>query len=99
MGRSFQLAAAERWRSALFGGGVALDDGHAFGAGDDGRIGDAEEEAVLDHARYALQGLVERLGIVDATERAVEEHVAAVGHEHLAVLLEAHPDLPPAPAL
>ena len=78
--------------SALWGG-VALDDGDAVGAGDDGRVGDAEEKAVLDHAGHALEGLVERLGIVDARERAVEKYVAAVGHEGAAVLGQPQLDL------
>ena len=80
---------AERRCSTFFAGGIAVDDGDAFGAGDDGGVGDAEEEAVLDYARHPLQGLVERLGVVDAGERAVEQHVAAVGRERLAVRVRA----------
>ena len=39
------------------------DEADAVGAGDDGKVGDAEEHAVLDHAGDQLQGLVEILGV------------------------------------
>src|SRR5690606_597117 len=54
---------------------------HTVRAGDDGGVGEAEEEAVLDDTRDPLQRLVERVGVLDAAEGAIEDVVAAICHE------------------
>ena len=44
------------------------------------RVAEADEEAGLEHAGDALELAVERFGIVDRAEAAVDDHVSAVGH-------------------
>src|SRR5262245_46855319 len=72
---------------------LAIEHNHPVRPGDDGRVGDADEEAALHHARDQLQSLVQRLRLGDAAERAVEDEVAAVGDERLAVRPHAQRDL------
>src|SRR5258706_13491922 len=58
---------------------LALDDADAAGAGKNERGCEADEEAVLDHARHHRQPGGERGRIADHAERTIVDHVAAVG--------------------
>src|SRR5579871_4882355 len=55
--------------------------------GSDQRLaGEAEEEAVLDHAGDALQRRLDAAGIEDSPARGVIEEVAGIGHDGRSVL-------------
>src|SRR5215475_3526742 len=51
----------------------SLDDAYGVGAGKDGGVSQADEQAVLDHAGNGRQPGDERLRIADPAERRVED--------------------------
>ncbi len=67
--------------SHLASGSCAAQRSDAASAGHDSQIGEPKEQAVLDHARHALQGKGEHLGLGDAAEGAIEDEIALVGDE------------------
>jgi hypothetical protein len=64
----------------------------AVGMADDDLVWDPDEEAMLNHARNLVEAWGEVIRIVDASEFAVEDGIAAVGDDW--VMLSAAPVAP-----
>src|SRR5262245_50637454 len=75
---SFCRAAAG---SAVVAVGVAVQHRNTIRSGNDGGVGDAEEQTAFDDPWYQLQRILQRLGIGNLAECAIEDEVAAVGLE------------------
>ena len=58
-----------------------------------GKVGDTDEQAVLDDAGDELQGFVEVLRLLDTPEVAVEDEIAAIGEKRFAAVQHAHLDV------
>ena len=65
----------------------------AFRPGDDADVGNTEKETAFDDARYELQSVVQRFGIVNRAEGAIEDVVAVIRQKWLAVCTSAYLDL------
>src|SRR5215470_262929 len=66
---------------AVLVGGVAIKRDDPPRSGNDGPIGNAEEQAILHYPRHQLQRLIERLRILDLAEGTVENEMALIGDE------------------
>ena len=65
----------------------------AFRPGDDADVGNTEKETAFDDARYELQSVVQRFGIVNRAEGAIEDVVAVIRQKWRAVCASAYLDL------
>jgi hypothetical protein len=63
-----------------------LDDAHAVRPGDDGRLRKADEKSVLDHARDRGKPVRQQARLGDALEHGVEDEVAAIRDQSMAIL-------------
>ena len=68
--------------------------GHTIRPGYDSEVGQAQEQTVLDNPRNELQGIVQRLGILDLAEGAIQDVIAVVGHERRSIPGQPQRDLP-----
>src|ERR1700759_3135388 len=69
------------------GGSCAIDDFYLAVGRDQQGSSHADEKAVLDHARHGGDGGGKLGRVLDGTEGAVINHIAAVGLERAAVAL------------
>src|ERR1044072_8286572 len=68
----------------------ALHGAHARLRADERHLAQADEQAAGEDARHGLDGLLQRLGVLDALELGVHDEVAVVGAEGPAVGALAH---------
>ena len=62
-----------------------LDDLDTIGPGDDGQPGKADEQTVFHNPRDARKRMRQSLGVVNPAQRGVDDPVAAIRDESMAV--------------